>query len=245
MQNANEILVKLRRYDTPTICNVIELFDIRPRNQGFMDQRIRCGFPEMEPMVGFACTSSFRSDQAPKTGDAYGSLQSQLGQFETLPGPAVVVFEDLDDPAVGATFGEVMCSTYQAFGAAGLITSGGGRDLEQVRALGFPVFTGATICAHAYCHILHVGLPVRVGGLTVDQGELLHGDANGVTQVPGEIAAEVADIADEFVKAESIVMDYVKSDEPKSIDEFAARTKEMASVVQKLRDRVSRADTRT
>ena len=77
-----------------------------------------------------------------------------------LPGPAVVVFQDLDDPPVGATFGEVMCSVYKAFGSTGLVTSGGGRDLDQVRALEYPVFTGATICSHAYCHILHIGLPV-------------------------------------------------------------------------------------
>ena len=131
-------LEKLRQFDTPTICNIIELFNIRPRNQGYMDSRIQCAFPELPPMVGFACTSAFRSDQPPAKGDAYGSLQSQLEQFADLPGPAVIVFEDLDNPAVGATFGEVMCSTYQGFGASGLITSGGGRDLEQVRALAFP-----------------------------------------------------------------------------------------------------------
>ena len=241
MENVTETFEKLRKFDTPTICNVIELFEIRPRNQGFMDQRIQSAFPEMDPMVGFACTSSFRSDQPPGTGDAYGSLQTQLAKFGELPGPAIVVFEDLDDPAVGATFGEVMCSTYKAFGANGLITSGGGRDLLQVKALDFPVFTGATICAHAYCHILHVGLPVRVGGLTVQMGELLHGDANGVTQIPVDIAAEVADVAAEFLDAEALVMDYVKADGPKDIAEFTKTTEAMAEVVKKLRKQVSRA----
>ncbi len=37
---------------------------------------------------------------------------------------------------MNCTAGEVMCSSYQAFGAAGLITSGAGRDLDQVEALG-------------------------------------------------------------------------------------------------------------
>ena len=240
MQNIEAVLKKLAAFDTPTICNLIELFDIRPRNRGFMDARIRCAYPELTPMVGFACTSSFRSDQPPAEGDVYGSLQSQLELFESLPGPAVVVFEDLDDPAVGATFGEVMCSTYQGFGANGLITSGGGRDLEQVRALGFPVFTGSTICSHAYCHILHVGLPVRVGGLTVQQGELLHGDANGVTQIPVDVAAEVADIGDEFLAAENIVMDFVKQSGDKSVVEFGERMQEMSAQVAMLRERVSR-----
>ena len=69
-----------------------------------------------------------------------------MSRFAELPGPAIVVFQDLDDPAVGATFGEIMCATYQAFGAAGLITSGAARDLDQVRRLGFPAFSNGVIC---------------------------------------------------------------------------------------------------
>lgn len=232
-----DVLAKLARFDTPTICNCIELFDVRPRNVGYMDGRIRSNFPEMPPMVGFASTASFRSDAPPAGGDAYGSLEQQVATFADLPGPAVVVFEDLDDPAVAATFGEVMCSTYQAFGSVGLITSGGGRDLEQVRALNFPVFTGSTICAHAYCHLLHLGLPVRVGGLCVNTGDLLHGDANGVTNVPTKIAAAVADIAAEFVAAEEIVMNYVKGPGVKSPQEYAERRKEFSAVAAKLAER--------
>ena len=112
-----------------------------------MDGRIRAGFPDLPPMVGFASTAAFRSSAPADTGDAYASFWRQAETFAELPGPAVVVFEDLDDPPVGATFGEVMCSTYQAFGSVGLITGGGGRDLEQVAALKYPVFTGSTICS--------------------------------------------------------------------------------------------------
>ena len=238
-----ETLDKLREFDTPTICNIIELFEIRPNNTGYMDHRIQCAFPELPPMVGFALTSAFRSDHAPVGGDAYGSLDAQLEKFADLSGPAVVVFEDMDDPPVAATFGEVMCSTYQGFGATGLITSGAGRDLEQVRAIGFPVFTGSTICSHAYCHILHVGMPVRVGGLSIKFGELLHGDANGVTQIPVDIASEVADIGTEFLDAEAIVMDYVKAPGEKTVAEFSKRSKELKAVVDGLRKRVSRTVT--
>jgi regulator of RNase E activity RraA len=133
-----------------------------------------------------------------------------------------------------------MCSTYRAFGAVGLITSGGGRDLLQVQALSFPVFTGATICSHAYCHTLEIGTPVRVGGLIVRTGDLLHGDANGVTDIPLEIAAEVADAAAEFVAAETHVLDYVKSGGPKQISEFTARRQAMTEAIAALRRRVSR-----
>ncbi len=234
-----QVLEKLARFDTPTICNVIELFDIRPRDAGYMDGRIRCCFPELGVMVGFAATAAFRSSAPAGRGDAYGSISAQVEQFGQLPGPAVVVFQDLDNPPVAATFGEVMCATYKAFGAAGLITSGAGRDLDQVRELGFPVFTGGTICSHAYCHILHLGLPVHVGGLVIRTGDLLHGDVNGVTNIPLEIAADVADAAEEFVQAEKIVLDYVKGPGPKTPQGLAEARAEFQQAVARLKQRLA------
>lgn len=238
------ILEELARFDTPTICNVIELFDFCPRNRGYMDGRIKANFAHLPPMVGFASTACFRSDAPAGTGDAYGSMERQVAGFAELPGPAVVVFQDLDDPSVAATFGEVMCSTYKAFGSVGLVTSGGGRDLEQVRALNYPVFTGTTICSHAYCHILHIGMPVRVGGLMVKQGDLLHGDANGVTSIPTELASEIADIAPEFVAAEQVVLDYVRSSGAKTAQGLAEARKAFSALVDKLarRARAARGD---
>ena len=239
MNISQATLNKLAQFDTPTICNAIELFDVRPRNQGYMDHRVQCNFPEMPPMVGFAATAQFRSDAPPAGGDAYGSLQQQLEIFEQLPGPAVVVFQDVDDPPAAAVFGEVMCSTYRAYGSVGLVTNGAGRDLAQVRALDYPVFTGSTICAHGYCHMLHLGLPVRVGGLMVDQADLLHGDENGITNIPVSIAADVADVSEEFVAAEAIMLDYVKATGEKSKQKFDELRGEFGSVIDKLKDRVS------
>src|ERR1039457_4696744 len=136
-------LTRLAQYDTPTICNTIELFEVRPRNQGYMDARIRACFPEMPPTVSYASTATMRCAFPRQEGDIYGSLDEQAAPFSTLPGPPTVVcndldgsldeqaalfstwrgppivgFQDLDGPAVAATFGEVMCSTYRAFGAA-------------------------------------------------------------------------------------------------------------------------------
>jgi 4-hydroxy-4-methyl-2-oxoglutarate aldolase len=236
-----KLLKKLAAYDTATICNVIELFDVRPHAAGFMDSRIRAGFPELPPMVGYATTATFRSAAISRGVDVYGTLEAQLETMKELPGPGIVVFQDLDDPAVGATFGEIMCSVYQAFGAAGLITSGGGRDLAPIRKLGFPVFTGSTICSHAYSHLVDVGRPVRVGGLVVHPGDLLHGDADGVASIPVEIAAEVADVADEYLDAEKIMLTYCQSSGPKTIEELMERRKATGAAMAALRKRVSRA----
>lgn len=204
----------LAQYDTPTICNTIELFEIRPRNQGYMDARIRACFPEMPPAVGYAATATMRCDLPRAQGDVYGSLDEQVARFSELPGPPIVVFQDLDDPAVAATFGEIMCTTYKSFGAAGLVTSGAARDLDQVRRIGFPAFSNGAICSHGYSHIVDLHRTVRVGGLTIRPGELLHADANGITTIPLEIAAEVAQVAAEFCAAEAIVLDYLKRGTP-------------------------------
>jgi regulator of RNase E activity RraA len=205
------VLDQLRRYDTPTVCNVVELFDRRPRSAGYFDGRIQACYPKLPPMVGYASTATFRSAEPPRKGDVYSGLAEQVASFATLPQPVVVVFQDLDDPPASATFGEVMCSTYKAFGAAGLITSGAGRDLDQVEALNFPCFTSGTISAHGYCHIERLNVPVRVGGVVIHPGDLLHGDRNGVTTIPLEIAAATAEACAEFVAAEAVVLDYVKS----------------------------------
>ncbi|MGF1580501.1 MAG: RraA family protein [Gemmataceae bacterium] len=234
----NDDLELLRKYDTPTVCNVVELLDIRPRTAGYMDARIRACYRKLPPMVGYASTATFRSSSAPRAGDVYSGLAEQVASFAKLPGSPVVVFQDLDDPAVSATFGEVMCTTYKAFGAVGLITSGAGRDLDQVEELGFPCFTGGTISAHGYCHIEQINVPVRVGGVVIYPGDVLHGDLNGVTTIPNEIASAVAHACGEFMDAETVVLDYVKSGKV-SPEGFAEAHKEckrrIAALGEKLR----------
>ena len=227
----------LAQYDTPTICNTIELFEVRSRNTGYMDGRIRACFPEMRPMVGYAATATMRCAFPRREGDVYGSLEAQAARFVELAGPAVVVFQDLDDPAVAATFGEIMCTTYKSFGAAGLITSGAARDLDQVRRMGFPAFSNGAICSHGYSHIVDLHRTVRVGGLTVQPGDLIHADCNGVTTIPIGIAADVAQVAAEFCAAESIVLDYLKGGPP-GVKAFRDARQAMMSALAALGKRV-------
>lgn len=215
----------LKQYDTPTVCNVVELFDLRPRTAGYMDARIKACFPKLPPMVGYAATATFRSAAPPRSGNVYAGLGDQVAAFAELPGPPVVVFQDLDDPVASATFGEIMCTSYKSFGAVGLVTSGAGRDLDQVEVLNFPCFTNGIICAHGCCHILQLNVPVHVGGVMVNPGDLIHGDRNGVTTIPNEIASAVAHACAEFMAAESVVLDYLKAGKPEA-KRFAEARKE-------------------
>jgi 4-hydroxy-4-methyl-2-oxoglutarate aldolase len=218
------VLEQLRRYDTPTVCNLIELFDVRPRAVGYMDARVRACFPDLPPMAGFAATATFRASGPPRGSDVYSSTEEQVERFEDLSGPPVVVFQDLDDPSVAATFGDVMCTIYRAFGAVGLITNG-------------------VVCSHGYPQILEVQVPVRVGGLLVRPDDLLHGDRNGATSIPREIAAELVDIAEEFVAAEEIVLDALREGSSSSLAGLRQARTESKSRIEELRARASRAST--
>lgn len=240
-------LEKLRKLDTPTVCNLIELFDIRPRNQGYMDERIQSHCPELPPMVGFASPVTVRSiappqtSSQPKDGDSgeYSWLQNHVKHFEEIAGDIVVVQQDLDSPKVAATFGEVMCSTYQSFGAVGIVSSGSARDIDEVKALGFHMFTDGAICSHGYFHTVDIHVPVNVGGLQISVGDLLHGDVNGVTTIPLEIASELFDVAEEFTAAERIILDVVQGRKA-TLDELAQAQAESKEMIGAISRRVSR-----
>ena len=229
----------LARYDTPTVCNVIELFNIRPRSSGYMDRRIVACYPDLPPMVGYATTATFRASSS-GAASTYADLDRQILAFAEIAEPRVVVFQDLDEPAVAATFGEVMCTTYKTFGASGIITSGAGRDLDQVRSLDFPAFSNGTICSHGYTSIPTINEDVMVGGIIVHPGDLLHGDRNGVTNIPLEIASETAEACESFVQAEAIILDYLRSGSPTPNGLHQAQ-QEMRGMVADLRKRLARA----
>jgi len=98
------VLEKLRTFDTPTICNLVELFDVRPRDTGYMNARIKAWFPEMPPMVGFAATVTVRASAPPQEGGVRTSLADLIDRFEDLSGSPMVVIQDLDNPVIGPTY---------------------------------------------------------------------------------------------------------------------------------------------
>lgn len=208
-------LAALRQFDTPTVCNVIELFQVRPRNEGFLSREIQACFPKLPPMVGYATTATFRSAQPAREGDAYSNLVEQVERFMAdVAAPRIVVFQDLDEPPAAATFGEVMCTVYKAFGCVGIITSGAARDLDQVEKLGFPCFASSIIASHGYCRIEKVNVPIVVGGVRIEPGDLLHADRNGVTTLPKDLVAEVALGCRKVMDAENEVLHYVQAESP-------------------------------
>ena len=237
---SGEQIAHLRTFDTPTICNVIELFASRPQTDGYTDPRITACFSKMAPMVGYAFTATFRSAAPPGGGAETVSFQQQMEALSRGPQPPVVVFGDLDDPPKSATFGEVVCTIYKTFGAVGLITSGAGRDLDQVEAIDFPVFAGGTICSHGYPQIIDHSVPVSVGGLTILPGDLIHADRNGITTIPAEIAHDLGDYCQKFVDAEQVILGYLQTTKSPDAAELGRRCDQMKTVIEELKGRARR-----
>ena len=205
-------LRRLSAFDSPTISNAIERFDVRPRNEGFMRPEIKCIFPEMAPMAGYAVTARIRAAKPRSENENYVANANWWKYIQSIPAPRVVVIEDMDEPkAVGSYWGEVNGSIHKALGCVGCVTDGGVRDLPPVRSMGFHFFAGAVIVSHAYVHIVEMGTPVFVGGLTVQPGDLMFGDMHGVILIPAEISMKVADAADEIARGERPLIEYCNS----------------------------------
>jgi 4-hydroxy-4-methyl-2-oxoglutarate aldolase len=206
-----ETLEALRRYDSPTLSNAIETFEIRPRDEGFANMDIQCLFPELGPMVGYAATATIRA-VGRGAGDSDHSPLWAL--VRSLPEPRVVVIQDLDDPpGRGAFWGEVQSTIYKALGCAGTVTDGCVRDLKEVREMGFQFFARGPGVSHAYVRLESVGDPVSVGGLTVRPGDLVHADQHGVLLIPIAIAADLPAAADRIVEREQEFIRWVRSAE--------------------------------
>ncbi len=201
------VLEALRRYDTPTLSNAIESFDVRPRDEGFAGMEVRCMFPELGVMVGYAATATIRT-RGPGESD-HAPLWALV---RALPEPRVVVIQDLDDPpGLGAFWGEVQANVFRALGCIGAVTDGSVRDLDEVRRLGFHFFARGPAVSHAYVRLESVGGTVTVGGLCIRPGDLLHADRHGVLLVPHAIAANLPAAADAVVEREQALIRWLRS----------------------------------
>ncbi len=209
-----EELSGLKRYDAPTVANAIETFNVRPRSQGFMPPEIRCIFPEMGVMVGYAVTAKIVAAAAPAPGEKVASNFDWWDFIQTVPRPRVIVIQDLDTPpCVGSFWGEVQSNIHKALGCAGTVTDGGVRDLNEVGPLGFHFFAREVIVSHAYVRMVEFGTPVQVGGLTVHSGDLIHADCHGAQVVPIDVARDIPKAAERIFEREHRIIDFCKSAE--------------------------------
>jgi 4-hydroxy-4-methyl-2-oxoglutarate aldolase len=192
-------LEQFRRLSTCVVASAIEQFRFRLPNAGFTDSRVRCIFPDLPTVVGYAATARIRTSTPPMEGHRYYFRTGWWNEILAVPPPRIVVVEDLDSrPGLGAFLGEVHANILQALGSVAFVTNGSVRDLPEVGAIGFQLFAGNVAVSHAYAHVFDFGGTVDVGGMKVKPGDLVQGDRHGVQTIPLEIAAEVPRVAEEI-----------------------------------------------
>jgi len=176
---------------------------------------VRCMFPNLPPAVGYAVTARVRTSEPPMTGRSYPDRTDWWNYLLTIPTPRVVVLEDMDrQPGLGSCAGEVHAHIFKALGCVALVTNGAVRDLEAVESIGFCFFAASVAVSRAYFHMLEFGIPVEIGNLKVQPGDLLHGDRHGVVSIPASIAGQILAAAARVAALERRVIEVADSAKP-------------------------------
>jgi regulator of RNase E activity RraA len=221
-----EQLEALRRLDACTLANAIETFHERLRNEGFVDSSLRCLFPRLQPMLGYAATIKIRGSAPPTTEGSYPDRTDWWDYVLSLPAPRVVVIQDVSSkPGLGSLVGAVHMNILRTLHCDGVVTNGSVRDIPAAESAGFHLFAGSVSVSHAYVHIVEIGTPVLIGGLKIHSGDLLHGDLHGVQSLPLDIAGRVPEVAARIAAQEQSLIALCRSPEF-SLDKLRAAVKE-------------------
>lgn len=209
---SNRTLEELQRFDSCTISNAIERFEVRTRNEGFVNSSVKCIFPEFTPKVGYAMTAKIRTSKTPVSGPCYYDRMDWWSYVDSIPGPRFLVIEDTDHmPGFGSLVGEIHACIGVALGCVAMLTNGSVRDLPGVKRAGLQLFAGGVSVSHAYAHITDFGNSVNIGGLEIKPGDLLHGDQHGVVMIPADVADDVPRVAADLLESEKELTDYCRS----------------------------------
>jgi regulator of RNase E activity RraA len=187
------LLDHLRAFDTPTVCNAIEVIAPERRATGFTSKPFVCAFPELKPVVGFARTATIRARE-PSGAPPEEAKRLRLAYYEYVaspPRPSLVVLQDLDpEPGFGAFWGEVNTAIHKGLGVEGCITNGSIRDLDVI-APEFQLLAGVVGPSHAWVRVEEIGGEVTVHGMTVRHGDLIHADRHGAVVIPPDVVERV------------------------------------------------------
>lgn len=189
-------LLELKRWNTPTIYNGWEQITSRDvAAEAFNLEETHDFMPQMGPMVGSAVTVKIEPSAAghKKVTSAWADYREYMA---SVPGPKIVVIEDLDKPRViGSFWGEVNSNTHRAFGCVGTITDGAIRDVDEMTNAGFKALARRLCVGHAHVTPVEWNCSVEVFGTRVEPGQLIHADKHGFLAVPKEDEAKLLEAA--------------------------------------------------
>ncbi|GAB2184304.1 RraA family protein [Roseibium sp. LAB1] len=203
-----ELLELLKSVDTPTVCNAIEVAEGRRGFNRFTRGTMLCSDPGGGAMVGFARTAKI-SALAPPTETLEVIKARRMDYYRYMsegPRPAVTVVEDVDYPnAIGAYWGEINTTVHKGFGLSGALTNGVMRDLGDLPD-GFPVVAGSIGPSHGYVHVKEIDTLVKIFGLDIHPGDLVHADRHGALVVPDAVIPSLGEAIRKLLQTEKIVL---------------------------------------
>lgn len=190
-------LLQLKRWNTPTIYNGWEQVTKRgPAADAFNLEETRDFMPQMGPMVGYAVTIVFEPSKRAHREANPNAWDEYRRYVASVPGPKIVVVQDLDKPrTVGAFWGEVNSNMHRALGCVGTITDGAIRDVDEMANAGFKALARRLCVGHAFSHPIRWNCDVEVFGRKVSPGELIHADKHGFLVIAPDEAPAVLEAA--------------------------------------------------
>jgi regulator of RNase E activity RraA len=201
-------LAALQAFDTPTICNALELVTPERRGFGYTTSPLVVAHPDLPPMVGYARTATIKAKE-PSPLSAVDGAQLRLDYYKHMEGgsePGICVIEDIDDePGYGAHWGEVQTNIHKGLGCLGVVTNGSVRDIPD-SAPGFQMLAGEIGPSHAFVYVVDYGLEVTVAEMTVRPGDLIHADMHGAVVIPSDDVARKIPAAVELISRREAVL---------------------------------------
>lgn len=203
------LLELLRRVDTPTVCNAIEVAQGKRGFDQFTRGTMQCSDPDGGAMVGYARTAKIAA-VAPPTEPAEVIKARRMAYYKHMsegPRPAITVVEDLDYPeCIGAFWGEINTTVHKGLGTSGALTNGVMRDLGDLPD-GFPVVAGSIGPSHGFVHVREIGTEVEIFGLRIKDGDLVHADRHGALVIPPEVMADLEGAIHKLLDTESLILE--------------------------------------
>lgn len=193
--STEEMLEELRQFDTPSITNVVATYPTSPLCLGlynpwtenwYTDQTIRCMYPELGPLVGYAVTCVYG---LPDPNFNRLTFMDVLDALDAMPKPTILVLQQKFPPEIAGKVGLAggnMVSAMKAIGCVGLISNGPSRDIDEVRPMEFQYVLSGITPGHGAQAVQAVNTPVTVAGMDVAPGEIIHMDENGACKFPAD-----------------------------------------------------------
>ncbi|HWL70092.1 MAG TPA: RraA family protein [Geminicoccus sp.] len=209
----HDLFQHLAGFDTPTICNALEVARGYRSTEGYTLQPLVCAFPDLKPIVGFARTATIRATR-PNDRKGEEARQHRIGYYEYVcsePHPTIALIQDLDEhKGTGAFWGEVNTAVHKGLGVLGCVTDGSIRDLDMI-APGFQLLAGSVGPNHAFVHCVEYGIDVTVAGMQVRHGDLIHADRHGATVIPLDLLPKLPDAIDLCIRQERPILEAARS----------------------------------